>query len=196
MAVIGNQEQSSNVSYGSTQVARKAGEKKQSKASVVMTTAATSASWMALLAATTIGIGNIQRVRAEVSANIHSIGEAAGSDASAGYRLIVQSYPRASMAQGGLPGAKVRPLGSAQRAITLEELAHGVSVDVVGVGETLAEDAVVVAWVERGKPDLEYDALGARPTDGAVYGTADAQATNAPRAQIVLNRRPVLGKRA
>src|SRR5687768_12803776 len=125
---------------------RKSKEKRQSKASVVMTTAATGASWMALLAATTIGIGNIQRVRAEVSANIHAIGDS-GTDA---YRLIVQSYPRASLAQGALPGAKVRPLGSAQRAITLEELARGVSVDVVGVGETSAEDAVVVAWVERG----------------------------------------------
>jgi len=164
---------------------RRTGDKKQSKASVVMTTAATGASWMALLAATTIGIGNIQRVRAEVSADIHNIDEA-GND---GYRLIVQSYPRASLAQGDLPGAKARPLGAAQRAITLEELAHGVAVDVVGVGETAAEDAVVVAWVERGKPDLEFDALGARPTDGAVYGTADARATDAPRAQIVLNRR-------
>ena len=164
---------------------RKPTEKKQSKASVVMTTAATGASWMALLAATTIGIGNVQRVRAEVSANIHAIGEA-GSDA---LRLIVQSYPRASLAQGGLPGAKVRPLGSAQRAITLEELAKGVSVDVVGVGEAAAEDAVVVAWVERGKPDLEFDALRARPSDDAVYGTADAQATSESRAQIVLNRR-------
>ncbi len=146
-----------------------------------MTTAATGASWMALLAATTIGIGTIQRVRAEVSADIHGIG-GAGRD---GYRLIVQSYPRASLAQGDLPNAKVRPLGSAQRAITLEELKHGVSVDVVGVGETPAEDAVVVAWVERGKPDLEFDALRARPSDDAVYGTADAQAT----AQVVLNRR-------
>ena len=160
-------------------------DKKQSKASVVMTTAATSASWMALLAATTIGLGNIQRVRAEVSANIHAIGEA-GTD---GYRLIVQSYPRASLAQGALPGAKVKPLGSAQRAITLEELAQGVSVDVVGVGETPAEDAVLVAWIERGKPDLEFDALRARPSDDAVYGTADAQAASTPRAQVVLNRR-------
>jgi hypothetical protein len=185
VTVIGNQEQRSNVIQRSKRVAFKTAAKKQSKASVVMTTAATSASWMALLAATTIGLGNIQRVRAEVSANIQSIGEA-GID---GYRLIVQSYPRASLAQGDLPGARVRPLGSAQRAITLEELAHGVSVDVVGVGEALDEDAVVVAWVERGKPDLEFDALRARPTDGAVYGTGDAQAASAPRAQIVLNRR-------
>lgn len=165
-------------------MARRAAQKKQSKASVVMTTAATGASWMALLAATTIGIGNLQRVRAEVSANIHAIGEAGGD----GYRLIVQSYPRASLAQGDLPRANVKPLASAQRAITLEELAHGVSVDVVGLGEEPAEDAIVVAWVERGKADLDFDALQARPSADAIYGTADTRAA-AARAQVVLSKR-------
>jgi hypothetical protein len=166
-------------------VAKNTRDKKQSKASVVMTTAATSASWMALLAATTIGLGNIQRVRADVSANIHAPGEASAE----GYRLIVQSYRRASLVQGDVPRANVRPLASAQRAITLEELAHGVSVDVVGMGETPAEESVVVAWVERGKPDLEFDALRARPSADALYGTADAQAVEAKRAQVVLSRR-------
>ncbi len=161
-------------------------EPKQRAQSVVMSTAAAGASWMALVAATTLGVGVLQRVRAEVSAQIHVADE--GID---DYRLIVQSYSRGSLGQGGLPGAHVRPLASAQRAITLEELANGVSVDVVGLGEAVSEDEpVLIAWVERGKPDLEYDALRARPTSGAFYGVADTHAAE-PRAaaQVVLSQR-------
>ncbi len=160
--------------------------KQRSQASVVMSTAAAGASWMALVAATTLGVATIQRVRAEVSAHIHATDE--GLD---GYRLIVQSYSRGSLGQGGLPGAHVRPLASAQRAITLEELANGVSVDVVGLGDAPSEDeSVVVAWVERGKPDLEFDALRARPTSGAFYGVADTHAAEQRgAAHVVLSQR-------
>jgi hypothetical protein len=165
-------------------VARKTPRDKQSKASVVMTTAA-AASWMALLAATTTGMGNVQRVRAEVSADIPQGHPADGS----AYRLIVQSYSRAALAQGDLPSANIKPTASAQRAITLEELANGVAVDVLGVGEAPADDAVVVAWVEPGKPDLEFDALRARPAFDAIYGSADAPLSATPRAQVVLRRR-------
>jgi hypothetical protein len=47
---------------------------------------------------------------------------------------------------------------------------------------------VIVAWVERGKPDLEFDALEARPSNDAVYGVAAAgeQALATP---VVLSRR-------
>lgn len=153
-----------------------------------MTTAAASASWMALVAATTIGVGSLQRVRAEVSAQI----PASSEEARQAYRLIVQSYPKASVARGGLPSEHARPLASAQRAITLEELAKGVSVDVVGLDErdpTADDPRVVVAWVERGKPDLEFDALRARPSDGAMYGVAEADAATEGEAQVVLSKR-------
>jgi hypothetical protein len=166
-------------------VARKTPRDKQSKASVVMTTAA-AASWMALLAATTTGMGNVQRVRAEVSADIPQ--GSRPTDGSA-YRLIVQSYSRGALAQGDLPSANIKPIASAQRAITLEELANGVAVDVLGVGEAPVDDAVVVAWVEPGKPDLEFDALRARPAFDAIYGSADAPLSATPRAQVVLRRR-------
>jgi hypothetical protein len=149
-----------------------------------MTSAAAGASWMALVAATTLGVGSLQRVRAEVSAQIPTSEQSRES-----YRLIVQSYPRESLAQGDLPGAHVRPIASAQRAITLEELAAGVSVDVVGLGEATQEAPVVVAWVERGKPDLEYDALEARPSEGAVYGVAAADTATGSGAQVVLSKR-------
>ena len=63
-------------------------------------------SWMALLAATTLGAGAETR-RAEVRAE--------GLKASGNYRLVVQSY---DAAQRTLPNAKARPLGSMQRAVT------------------------------------------------------------------------------
>lgn len=160
--------------------------KERSQAAVVMTSAAAGASWMALLAATTLGVGSLHKVRAEVSAQISG-----AEDAREGYRLIVQSYPRESLAQGDLPSARVRPIGSAQRAITLEELAAGVSVDVVGLGEGTSEAPVVVAWVERGKPDLEFDALQARPSEGAFYGVATANTADRTGAQVVLSKRKV-----
>ena len=44
---------------------------------------------------------------------------------------------------------------------------------------------MIVAWIEHGAPDLEFDALRARPSRGAVYGVAQ---TSAGSAQIVLRR--------
>jgi hypothetical protein len=80
-------------------------------------------SWMALLAATTVGIGTVQRVRAAVSADPTKL---AGSER--GYRLIVQSYARSSLGTGQLPRQREKPLASTQRAITPAELARGVAV--------------------------------------------------------------------
>jgi hypothetical protein len=125
-------------------------------------------SWMALLAATTVGIGSVHRVRAAVSADPSKLG---GSDR--GYRLIVQSYARSSLGNGQLPRLREKPLASTQRAITPEELARGVAVDVLGLSEQ-QEAPVIVAWVESGRPDLDFDALDARPDADAFYGVAVA----------------------
>jgi hypothetical protein len=104
-----------------------------------------------------------------------------------GYRLIVQSYARSSLGQGELPEARVRPLASAQRAITPEELARGVTVDVLGVdGERDA--SMVVAWVERGRADLDFDALEARPGAGAFYGVARTSEAPEARTAVVLRQ--------
>ena len=106
------------------------------------------------------------------------------------YRLIVQSYARSNMRDGELPLAHARPLGSVQRAVTAEELAAGVQVDIVQLGEAESEEApVVVAWVERGEPDLEYDARRARPTHDAFFGSSSAAAESADTARVVLKRR-------
>lgn len=151
---------------------------------------ATSASWMALVAATTLGVGHFARVRAEVSA---SGGVAAGDGDEGGLRLIVQSYAPDSFGADHLPGEFARPLGSAQRAVTADELRRGVRVDVVQLGgEADAASPVVVAWIEHGAPDLEFDALRARPAADAFYGMAEpASADGTVPARVVL--RPLIG---
>lgn len=134
---------------------------------------------MALLAATSLGAVSVERMRAQVSA------QDLAAATSAGYRLIVQSYARASVAADELPGANHRPLASAQRSVTAEELARGVHVDVLQIDEANAGDQFVVAWIEHGAPDLELDALRARPSRSAIVGVAKASAGSA---EIVLRR--------
>jgi hypothetical protein len=92
------------------------------------------------------------------------------------------------------PQAFAHPLASVQRAISAEELEKGVAVDIVQLGESASEDAVarggerrprvVVAWIERGAPDLDFDALQARPAPDAFYALAVAD-----DARLVLRRR-------
>jgi hypothetical protein len=147
--------------------------------SSVVTSAAAGASWMALLAVTSLGAVSVERMRAEVS--IQDLAAAT----SAGYRLIVQSYSRDSVAADQLPGSSHRPLASVQRAVTAEELARGVNVDVLQIDQVKAGEQVIVAWIEHGAPDLEFDALRARPSRSAVVGVARASAGSA---QIILRR--------
>ena len=149
--------------------------------------AAAGASWLALVAATTVGVGSLYRVRAAVSVDARKL-----SRSDVGYRLIVQSYAPESFGIGArdLPALRARPLASTQRAVTLEELARGIAVDVLGVSSTGESAPVIVAWVESGKPNLEFDALEARPNDDAVYGVA-AQSETARATPVVLSRRRV-----
>ena len=142
-------------------------------------------SWLALVAATTAGVGALHRVRAAVSADVRALGRA-----EVGYRLVVQSYAPESFGSRELPSLRARPLASIQRAVTADELKRGVSVELLGV--SAADDAmpVIVAWVERGRPDLEFDALEARPSKDAVYGIAAAAVSEPAQATpIVLTRR-------
>jgi hypothetical protein len=155
--------------------------KKSTKAEL---SAAGAASWVAIVAATTLGMSSVAKMRAEVSvAGPFAAAGALGTD----YRLIVQSYARDSVGENQLPGARTRPLASAQRAVTLEELARGVAVDMLQINAASSDQSpMIVAWVENGAPDLEYDALRARPNAGAFYGTAESARGSA---HVVLRRR-------
>lgn len=146
---------------------------------------ATGASWMALVAATTLGLGQVGRVRAEISADQLRVDDA---DA---YRLIVQSYAPEAVGADHLPGEHARPLGSIQRAITAEELERGIAVDVVQIGndaEPIEAAPIVVAWIERGQPDLDFDGLEARPRLDAFYGVSRSPLVTAGPARVVLKR--------
>lgn len=148
---------------------------------------ASGASWAALVAATTLGIGRFARVRAEVS-TAHRVRSEKEDEGEGALRLIVQSYAPDSVGADQRPGAFARPLGSAQRAVTADELRHGVFVDVVQLGaEAQSRRPVIVAWVEAGAPDLEFDALQARPAANAFYGAADPSLENGA-ARVVLRR--------
>lgn len=126
-----------------------------------MTKTAAAGSWLALLAATTFGNG-ADTLHAEVRAKGLTLGGA--------YRLVVQSYDQVA---AGLPAAAARPVGSLQRAVTADELRDGVSVNLLELRGTAGEAAapLVVAWIEAGDPDLEFDGRTARPRPGSMYGS-------------------------
>jgi hypothetical protein len=140
----------------------------RAQAQRVTASAARGMSWMSLVAATTLGVSGVDQLRARVSteSDVADDGE---------LRLIVQSYRRDTLDNHQLPSRGANPLASIQRAITIEELRHGVDVSVLQVpeeaGETAA-DSVVVAWVESGSANLEFEGMEARPGHGAYYGAA------------------------
>jgi len=137
---------------------------------------------MALVAATTIGLGQLERVRAEVSADSAMLGASGGH-----YRLVVQSYARESVAGGHVPSIRQKPLASAQRSVTAAELSRGVAVDVLRVGEASDPSQVIVAWVERGEANLEFDGAEARPSAAALYGASEPRELGSAR--VVLKAR-------
>jgi hypothetical protein len=116
-----------------------------------------------LLAATTLGAGRFDQIRARVSGT----GETGRS-----YRLVVQSYAESAVDASGMPGRRARPIASTQRRVTAEELANGVSVSVMQVADELERNPVVIAWIEPGEPTLEFDARAARPQPGAAYAVS------------------------
>jgi hypothetical protein len=143
------------------------------------------ASWVSLLAVTTLGVAALQHVRAQVSADPRELAkEQRGGE----YRLIVQSYAPGNVVNG-VPIRSARPLASAQRAVTATELANGIGVDVVDLEHGKGDDQVLVAWVERGAADLDFDGRRARPMSGAYLGVASPADHDASHARIVLTRR-------
>jgi hypothetical protein len=132
-----------------------------------------SASWLSLVAATTDGLKATRTVRARIRARIRADQSSPGP-----MRLVVHSYEAHQLRDGTHPGDESRPRASSQRAVTREQLQRGIIVDMlpVGAGDIDESGLVVFAWLEKGRPDLEYDALLARPEPGAFRGVARAEA--------------------
>jgi hypothetical protein len=136
-------------------------------------------SWLALVAATSLGVAHAGTVRAAIKLSSEML-EGGGR-----YRLVVQSYDRLG-AETDLPGSR-RPRASAQRSVTADDLARGVSIDLVELAEKPEmHPGMVVAWVEPGDADLEFDGRRARPQAGSIYGVARS---NDEHVEIKLNRR-------
>jgi len=133
-------------------------------------------SWSSLVA-TTLGLDDFGRLRTVVSGRVPHLENC---------RLIVQSYAASAMT-GGLPGLYARPLAAAQRAVTAEDLVRGIDIVLFNSGgdPRSYEGCAVIAWVEPGHPDLDYDGLCARPTGAVFVGTARA---SSDRAAVVLER--------
>jgi hypothetical protein len=143
---------------------------------------AESASWLALVAATSLGIPHAETVRAEIKLPPEAL-ESGGR-----YRLIVQSYDtlgRKSLIPSG------RPRASTQRTVTPADLVHGVRIDLIELGGEQASPSGrrVIAWVEPGEADLEFDARRAKPMPGSFYGVAPSGNESRESIEIVLDRR-------
>ena len=122
----------------------------------------------------------MKRLRAQVTAEVDAAPEGEG------FRLIVQSYPKGCVRREGVPEKGAKPLASTQRAVTPEELRAGVSVNMLQLGAPpRGGEPVVVAWVEHGAPNLQYDARRARPTVANLRGIARGGRSDT---QVVLRR--------
>jgi hypothetical protein len=146
-----------------------------------------SASWLALLAATSLGDIHAGMVRTQIRVPPQAV--ASGRR----YRLVVQSYDE-SVRASLIPGS-VRPRGSTQRGVSGDDLVEGVEVSLLELGAMAAQSSggTVVAWVEPGEPDLEYDGRGARPGPGSVYGTARAGVNGGEGIELYLDQRLLHG---
>ena len=126
-------------------------------------------SWLGLVAATTKGVGEIGRLRVKIRATAPIQGES--------FRLIAQAYSASVLAHNRMLHDSDTPVASLQRAVSQDELRSGLDIDITHVGTACQDpsELVVFAWVESGQPDLDYDAALARPSNGALRGSALAR---------------------
>lgn len=127
------------------------------------------ASWLALVAATSLGVAYAETVRAEIKLPREAV--TPGSR----YRLVVQSYDHRGPLTTIPPS--IAPRGSAQRAVTSDELVRGISMELIELGERRPDNragGVVVAWLEAGEGDLDFDAREARPLPDSFFGAASS----------------------
>lgn len=122
------------------------------------------ASWTSLLAHTSTGLTGLGRCRVRV----HQRGAHTSHE---GLRLVVQSYRERDVI-AGRPRPYARPLASAQRAVSPDQLHFGVQLDLVSF-EGDDDDVVVIAWMEDGDTDLDFDGLQARPPRSARWAAVE-----------------------
>lgn len=120
-------------------------------------------SWLSLVARTALGAVMVSRIQARVLADL-------GPGRSEALRLIVQSYAPSGLDVGGMPRLGARALGSSQWLLDAQELKRGVAVSLVQLEHV--PEATLVAWVQVAGVELEFDALDARPPEGAWFGEA------------------------
>ena len=132
-----------------------------------MARTAAAGSWLAIVAATTLGDG---------AGTLHAEVSATGLSQAGAYRLVVQSYDQV---ESGRPAPAARPVGSIQRAVTADELRQGVHVSLLELRDSAAgaPSPLVVAWIEAGEPDLKFDGRTARPAPGSKYGSVRRSST-------------------
>ena len=132
-------------------------------------------SWLALLSSITLG-PNASLLRVNVMASAPPV-----AAQKTPLRLVAQVYSTRALCKGRpLPGA--RPLASAQRAVSTDSLAQGVSIPLAGFDRTPSfggsraggsyDRFVAVAWVEPGVANLEFDGANARPPLASSVGVA------------------------
>jgi hypothetical protein len=126
------------------------------------------ASWTALLADTSDSLNGLGRRRVRVR---QPVGHRASVSSHEGLRLVVQSYRERDVA-AGRPLSYARPLASAQRAVSQDQLRFGVQLDLVHF-EDDDDDVVVIAWSEEGEPDLDFDGLEVRPPRSARWAAVE-----------------------
>lgn len=121
-------------------------------------------SWTSLLADTAWGLSGLDRRRVRVRQR----NQGAPRES---LRLVVQSYRERDVV-AGRPTAYARPLASAQRSVSSDQLTGGIQLDLVQF-ESDDEDVVVIAWAEEGEPDLDFDGLEARPPRAARFAAVE-----------------------
>jgi hypothetical protein len=108
-------------------------------------------------------------------------------------RLVVHLYEAFSGDES--PHEYSRPRASAQRAITAEELRNGVDITLHESLSGPPRDVVVVAWIEPGEADLDFDGAEATPSAAAYLGRSDALSIEGDT-QIVLRHQGLVRHQA
>jgi hypothetical protein len=143
------------------------------------TTIGPGCSWLSLLASSSLGVQRVETTATEVRVEHAKL-------ARGPMRLVVQTFE-----EGSAPNA--RPITSAQRSVTADELRQGVKMNLVDLSSVSrrAGGAQVLAWVEPGDANLEYDGRKARPGHDSLVGVG--RSTHGP-VKIVLHGRAALGR--